>query len=247
MLTEQQNLSRLSSKEKVPTKRKRNFLCFGKKGRVEPLFLFILLLFIGLTPLSACYSGLLVIPTTDVTCNGDFLIDIQWEGWANKLREKQSILNTEFGIGDRFEFGFDFNLTETDSDHSVMFNAKYLFLETKDSSFKIACGLYNTNSNFDNIPYLVATKDFKFLRTHFGFQREYGGSVNYILGIDKITESGFQYCVDKIGGEENYLSVGIGYSKNFFSTMIGYQWPNCGGKPELVFHIIFTIPTKIKV
>jgi hypothetical protein len=196
--------------------------------------------------LSACYSGLLVIPTTDITCNGDFVIDLQWEGWANELREKQSVFNTEFGIGDRFEFGFDFNLTETDNEHSVMFNAKYLLFETKDSSFKIAAGLYNTNSNFDNIPYIIASKDFKFFRTHFGFQREYGGTINYILGIDKITESGFQICVDKIRGEENYLSFGIGYFKNCFSTMVGYQWPNCGGKPELVFHIIFTLPTRIR-
>ncbi len=247
MLYQHRNLSRLSSKEEMPTTGKRDFLCLWKNKRIEKFFLFILLLFSGLIPLSACYSGLLVVPTTDMTSNGDFVLDIQWEGWADKLREKQAILNTEFGIGDRFEFGFDFNLTETDNEHSVMFNAKILFYETKDSSFKLAGGIYNSNSNFDTIPYIVASKDFKFFRTHFGFQREYGGSVNYILGVDKITENGFQICVDKIRGEENYLSFGIGYSKNCFSTMFGYQWPNCGGKPELVFHIIFTIPTKMKV
>ncbi|MCX7830917.1 MAG: hypothetical protein N2445_07655 [Acidobacteria bacterium] len=219
----------------------------GRNYKIKEIIFCFLFVFFFLTPLSACYSGLLVIPTTDFSGNGNFVLDLQWEGWADKLIEKQSILNTEFGIGDRFEFGFDFNLRETDSDHSVMFNAKILLIETKDHSFKIAAGLYNANSSFDHLPYVVASKGFGLFRTHFGLQREYGGTINYIVGIDKITENGFQFCVDKIRGEENYLSFGVGYSKNFFSAMLGYQWPNAGGKPEIVFHIIFTIPAKMKI
>lgn len=209
-------------------------------------FVFIFF-FVFLTPLSACYSGLLVIPTTDLLGNGNFALDFQWEGWVNQFREKQSIINTEFGIGERFEFGLDFNLTETDNKHSVMFNAKILLFETRDSSFKIAGGVYNTNLEFDNLPYIIASKDFEIFRIHFGLQREYGGTINYIAGIDKITENGIQFCIDKIRGQENYLSFGIGYSKCPFSTMIGYQWPNSGGKPELVFHIIWTVPTRLKI
>ena len=188
-----------------------------------------------------CYSGLLVIPTADFSGNGNVIIDLQWEGWADQLREKQSIVNTEFGIGDKFEFGFDFNLKETDHEHSVLFNVKYLILKSEDSFIKVALGTYNLNSELDCIPYLIATIDFGFLRTHCGVQREYDGEINYILGIDKITESGFQFCADKMSGKENYLSVGVGFSKGKYSTMVGYQWPNGGGKPEIVIHLIFAL------
>lgn len=213
----------------------------GKK-----IFLLGVILIFSYFPVNmlCCYSGLLVVPTTDLSGDGNFIIDLQWEGWGNDLTEKQSILNTQLGIGEKFELGLDFNLTDTSVDDTVLFNVKYLLPDLKVKNFKIAVGFYNGNKELDFIPYLIATKEFSYLRVHAGIQREYDGNINYILGIERKTENGWQLMIDRISGDENYLSLGVGYSGGSLGFMVGCQQPNGGGKPEIVFHLFWTIPIK---
>jgi len=192
----------------------------------------------------ACYGGLLVIPTTDTAGDGNFVVDLHWEGWGEELREKHTIINTEFGVTDRFEFGIDFNLKARGAGSTPLGNAKYLLVDRGDLGLKIAGGIYNINRDGEMIPYLIVTKDFKYFRVHGGLQREYDGKTSCIAGVDKITDNGWQFCVDRISGEENYLSCGIGWAKGAMGFMGGCQWPNGGGRPELVFHVIITLPVK---
>lgn len=195
-------------------------------------------------PAFACYGGLLVIPTTDTSGDGNFVIDLHWEGWGDGLKEKHTIINTEFGITDRFEFGVDFNLKVRETGSTPLFNAKYLLVDREDWGFRLAGGIYNLNQEGEMIPYLIATKDFKYFRVHGGLQREYDGKTHCIIGLDKITGNGWQFCVDKISGDDNYLSCGIGWANDLVGFMGGCQWPNGGGKPELVFHVIITLGMK---
>ncbi len=151
-------------------------------------------------PVLGCYSGLLVVPTTDTAGEGNFLIDLHWEGWGHGMEEKQTIFNTEFGVTDRFEFGVDFNLTERETETTPLFNAKYLLVDKEDWGFRLAAGIYNLNQDGEVMPYLIATRDFKYFRVHGGVQREYDGATQYIVGVDKMTENGWQFCVDRISG-----------------------------------------------
>lgn len=201
--------------------------------------LFFCLFFLLSRDLFSCYSGLLVVPTTDITYDRVWVIDLQWEGYLRELREKQFIFNTEYGIGGNFEMGIDFNFTNRASDSVVLVNAKYLVYDR--SSLKVAVGFYNLNSEFDYIPYIISSKDLKEFRVNLGFQREYDGKINYIAGLDKTFENGIQVCIDRINGVQNYLSIGVGYSYKNSSFMVGYQWPNGGGKGEFVFHLIFNL------
>lgn len=191
-----------------------------------------------------CNGGLLVIPTTDTAGDGNFVIDLHWEGWGDGFKEKHTIINTQFGVTDRFEFGVDFNMTEREAGSTPLFNAKYILVDREDWGFKLAAGIYNLNQDGELMPYLIATKDFRYFRVHGGVQKEYGGATHYIVGVDKITENGWQLCVDRISGEENYLSCGVGWANDVLGLMGGCQWPNGGGKPELVFHVVITLGMK---
>jgi hypothetical protein len=192
------------------------------------------------TPALACYSGLTVIPTTDVVCPNAWVIDIQWLGYARALRTDQLVLNTEVGLSDRFEMGVDWDATSGPVEHRAAFNAKYVFLERGKLGVSAALGVQNVNQPFKLYPYLVVTRDWGALRVHCGLQHEEGNRRHGFFGVDRTLGGRWQLMADHTTGEMNFTSAGVGWSGRSWQVVLGAQWPNAGGAPMAIVHVIFT-------
>lgn len=218
-----------------------------RRGGSEPLrrslaALFALCMALGVAPCTkACYSGLVLIPTTDVAGAYTWVLDNQWQGYSRALRTEQLVFNTELGIGDRFEIGLDLNATSGTTDRRLLLNAKWVFFSSDRFRLRIAAGIQNMDEHFTPHPYLVATKDWGILRTHLGVQRESDGSgTNWFLGVDRILEDTWQIMADYTSGHNNYASAGAGWMGDHWQVFLGAQWPNAGGSPVVVLHVVLT-------
>lgn len=189
----------------------------------------------------ACYSGLVLIPTTDVAGAYTWVLDNQWQGYSQALRTEQLVFNTELGIGERFEIGLDLNATSGTTDRRLLLNAKWVFFSSDRFRLKIAAGVQNMDERFMPHPFLVATKDWGVLRTHLGMQRESDGSAtNWFVGVDRILEDTWQFMADYTSGQSNYASAGAGWMGRRWQVFLGAQWPNAGGSPVVVLHVVLT-------
>jgi len=190
---------------------------------------------------SACYSGLILIPTTDVAGAYVWVLDVQWQGYSKALYTEQVVLNTEFGLGDRFEIGIDVNATSDFADRRVRLNAKYVLFRSEQHKLELAVGTQNMSETFTPFPYVVASKDWGLLRTHAGVQRESESRrTNWFVGVDRTFDERWQVMADYTSGSENYASAGAGYVGKHWQLFLGAQWPNAGGPALAVIHVIFT-------
>ena len=188
----------------------------------------------------ACYSGLILIPTADVTGPLAWALDIQWQGYSSAFRTDQLIVNTEWGIGDRFEMGLDVDATSGPVEHRALFNAKYVLLRSDPRRLAVAVGLQNLNRSFNSYPYVVATKDWRIMRTHAGIQHEEDNRNRWFVGVDRALGEHWQLMADHTAGSENYSSAGVGWSGASWQVMVGGQWPNGGGSAIVVVHVVLT-------
>lgn len=209
------------------------------KGGLRTAILALLLGFLGLPAFRACYSGLVLIPTTDVTGHWMWAVDLQWQGTSHLFETGAFVVNTEVGIGDRFEAGLDFDLSEGASE-TVYFNAKYVLLKGTDGRFSAAVGIQNTTKDARSSPYAVATLDLGPFRSHVGMQRTPGADrTDPFFGIDRTFGDRWQLMADYTAGLGNFASAGVGYMRGNWQVVVGSQWPNGGGRPVVVVHVIF--------
>jgi hypothetical protein len=198
-------------------------------------------------PAWSCYSGLILIPTTDVTGAYTWAIDVQYQGYSRAFRTDALILNTEIGIGDRVEVGFDADITsQVEVERRFLLNGKVVLFRSEEKGFALAAGFTNYHSRFAPIAYVVGSKDFGVLRAHAGVQYDRDAHRwDGFVGLDRTFESGWAVMADYTGGEENYSSVGFG--KQFterFGLFLGAQWPNGGGPGVYVVHVVIAGPVK---
>ncbi len=197
---------------------------------------------LGPAPASwACYSGLVLIPTADVTGPYIWALDLQWQGYSRALRTDQLIINTEFGFGERLELGVDVDATSGSVENRALFNAKYVFVSSDAHRFAMAAGVQNVGQRFTPVFYLVATKDWGVLRTHAGVQHdEDGGRNELFMGVDRSLGERWQIMADYTAGDQNAASAGVSWMGGGWQVLLGAQWPNAGGPPVAVVHVIFT-------
>jgi hypothetical protein len=189
----------------------------------------------------ACYSGLILIPTTDVAGAYVWVLDIQWQGYSNAMRTDHLVFNTEAGVGDRLELGIDVDASSESNGRRVRFNAKYVVVRSQRCRFALAIGTQNMDQSFTPHPYIVATEDWGPFRTHAGLQREsVTHRTNWFVGLDRTFEDSWQVMADYTSGQENYASAGAGFMGKSWQVFVGAQWPNAGGPPVAVLHVIFT-------
>lgn len=194
-------------------------------------------------PAAACYSGLLIIPTADVTCPWTFSLDLQYEGSRSAFYTDALVLNTEFGLGEHIEVGVDFDL-HPEAEHRVLLNGKWVFLRSEKHRFGAAVGFANMDPRFETYPYLVLTKDFGPLRVHLGVQHEDHRKNHAFVGVDRSFEGGWQIMADHTRGDHNWTSVGAGRCCQGWGLYLGAQWPNGGGAGRAVAHLTWTTPLK---
>lgn len=189
----------------------------------------------------ACYSGLVLIPTTDVTGNLQWSLDLQWQGYSRVLKTDQFVINTEVGLGDRFEAGVDVDASPGQVGRRVLLNGKYVFLKSERFGFSSALGVQNLDSRFSPQPYVVCTKSWGTFRAHLGVLRESDGMGHHgFFGADWTVAERWQFMADHTAGPGNFSSAGVAWVGQGWQILAGAQWPNGGGRPLAVIHVILT-------
>ena len=199
----------------------------------------VILLAICSFPAFGCYSGLMLIPTAETVGANQYGLDAQLDGVYPALKEDLRMLNTEFGIGERFEAGVDFDLSE-DAPTRLLLNAKYLLSQDAKTRPALAVGFCNMGRHIRTIPYLVATHDFKILRGHLGIIRTEEDD-SWFAGADREIAPKLTLMADYTSGKSNFSSLGIGYEfTENLSLSAGILFPNTSGDEQrFTFHLAY--------
>jgi hypothetical protein len=212
------------------------------RGTIYRIVAYVVLGLVGalgpMQAVEACYSGLIIIPTADVTGPYTWALDLQWQGSSRFFKTDQLVLNTELGLGERFEVGIDIDATSSPVERRVLLNAKYVFFNSDKHRFAVAVGVQNMTQQFTPFPFVVATKDWGVLRTHLGIQHERDDNRNnWFVGVDRTFQQKCQVMADYTAGELNFASAGLGWIGDRWQVFLGAQWPNAGGAPLVVLHV----------
>lgn len=183
----------------------------------------------------ACYSGLAMIPTADMVEQGQYSIELQFDGDTGGGNEVR-ILNTQAGITSRFEAGIDCDFTDGTA---FMLNAKYIAVTAKDRRPAVAVGICNFGDEMNANLYAVATGDVGDLRGHMGLIGTEGNCRPFV-GLDKDVNEQVTLMADYTSGSENSSSVGFNCQFNDrVGIMAGIIFPNAGGDAGYTVHLVF--------
>lgn len=209
-----------------------------KQGIAFAAFVSLVLLCPGLA--HACYTGLTVIPTADVVAPEGYGMEIQCDGSFAKADSDTRVLNTEFGLMQRFEGGADIDLHERSSSRAVL-NAKYVLVPARKSNAAVAVGICNVGQNVRSSPYVVATLGFAAFRAHLGTV-EIAGNRRWFVGADRAVSRKLTLVADYTSGPENFASAGFSYQFDpRFGLMVGAEIPNAGGNdPRFTIHFVMS-------
>jgi hypothetical protein len=192
-------------------------------------------------PAFACYSGLTIVPTADVTGANTYGLELQFDGDVPTPAPDTRILNTELGFGDRFEAGVDFDLSE-DADPRTLVNAKYQLSRNTEGTKLLALGVCSVGSGLRASPYAVGTRDYGTFRGHLGLIRTDEADRAFV-GVDKALDDRITAMLDYTAGDESYSSVGISYQHDDrFGVLAGLQFPNAGGETLFTVHLVLSGP-----
>lgn len=161
------------------------------------------------------------------------------DGTTNKLKGDTYIINTQFGLTDRFEFGTDLDLSDN-TDTRMLFNGKYVAIQSNDGKQRLAVGIFNAGKDFVSSPYIVGTKDFNFVRGHLGIIG-IGGKSQWFAGTDYQINDKLSVMADYTNGDENFSSVGLSYQcAEHFGLLAGAQFPNVDGNTRFTLHFVIS-------
>lgn len=189
-------------------------------------------------PAFATYSGLLIIPTAETVGADQYSIEVQMDGDVSEATADGWLLNTQFGFGERFEAGLDFDLSShVDEGARLLLNWKYLPLVDNRRRFCVAIGVFNTHPQHRSTPYLVTTWDASLLRVHGGLQR-CDGTAHWLVGADRAFDR-LTLMADYTEGSENFASAGFNYQfSDVIGLMAGLLFPNDGSKTGFTIHLV---------
>ncbi|HEX2948085.1 MAG TPA: hypothetical protein VHV83_00705 [Armatimonadota bacterium] len=174
-----------------------------------------------------------MIPTAETVGANQFLLAMQDDGRLHHSTCDTNIFNSEFGIGNRFEAGVDFDFDE-DADTNALFNAKYIVYRNSSETSSLALGVNNVGNHLIASPYAVASQDLKLLRCHTGII-DCDGTPQWLFGIDKDVSSQFNLCADYITGADNATTIGANYQfSDVLGIFIGCMSPNPGSDSRAV-------------
>jgi len=194
-------------------------------------------------PAHACYSGLTIIPTAETLGEGYYGIEPELDGRLGSRTVETRLLNTEIGIGRRFEAGVDFDLSK-DAPTGLLLNAKWLVAEGGERKPAVALGICNVGRHVVSSPYVVGTQQLGArLRGHAGVIGVEGDSHPFV-GLDSEIAPGVVAMADYTEGSDSFSSLGVGWEMGGpWSAMAALQLPNTRGEETLfTVHLVFTAP-----
>jgi hypothetical protein len=190
-------------------------------------------------PAQACYSGLLLIPTADLTPPGTCVLDLQADGPVPDRHVDLKLINTEFGLTDRLEAGIDFDVSKN-ADTDAILNAKYVLATYHGGAGAVAVGVCNMGNRLKANPYLVASQDLKALRGHAGIIRIEKHD-RWFVGADTAVTEKVTLMGDYINGKGNYSSAGVNYAiSDRLAVLGGLEFPNDGGATRFTVQLVIT-------
>jgi hypothetical protein len=196
----------------------------------------VLILVVLAMPAFGCYSGLLVIPTTDVVAEDEYSVELQYD-FQTPIDSDTSVtfLNAELGVAKNLELGLDVDLSNS-ADKVVLANGKYSFSLGNNGKTQAAVGTSTLNSRFKSIPYIVAGTELGFGRVFLGGTRSDGRS-NWFVGTDHALNAKTTLMADYTSGRENFWSVAGNYQfTDNFGVLAGVEVPN-DGSGDLIYSV----------
>ncbi|MCL5104642.1 MAG: hypothetical protein M1133_11105 [Armatimonadetes bacterium] len=196
------------------------------------------MLLAGNPPACACYSGLLIIPTTDTVTPGAFSVELQTDGTVPGRSVTTRLLNTQFGVSDRLEAGLDIDLS-TEADQKLLPNFKYLVFGNNDGELSGAVGVCSIQPTVGNDPYVVIGRTWGACRLFSGALRA-NGTGRWFAGADYKLNRHLTLMADFTNGGENYSSFGFNYQfDKRFAIMAGAEFPNVSGDTLFTIHFVY--------
>ncbi|MHB9038817.1 MAG: hypothetical protein ACYC64_19415 [Armatimonadota bacterium] len=147
-----------------------------------------------------------LIPIVDTQPAGTVSLDFyNATVWSSTGSAPISLVATEYGIGNKFEMGFDPVLS---SGSTVLINGKFRFFDETRLRPAAAIGVQNTGPNLSSQPYIVACKTFTSARLHFGVIGD-EGTARAMLGVSRQYGELFTLQSDYMSGSGNWFTLGF--------------------------------------
>jgi hypothetical protein len=208
------------------------------KSWAATLALLTVVLALGSGPGHACFTGLTVIPTSEVMDRGDYGIELQYDGVFASAGDEARVVNTEFGLARNLEAGVDFDLSP-DSEARVLLNAKYRLFAPEDNPASFAIGVCNVGHGSKSSPYLVGSYALKQANAHLGLVRS-EGATRWFSGVDYALTDQMSLYGDYTSGDESFASIGGSYQfSDRYGLMAGVLLPNASDEAtEFKVHFV---------
>ncbi len=180
---------------------------------------------------SACYSGLVIMPTVDRVGENTYSLEYQMDGSISGRRADTHILNTQVGLGSRAEIGVDFDLSDR-AETRAMLNAKLTLVSSPKQKYEVAAGVYNVGRHLKACPYVVGAHNCCDSRLHLGLVK-IENKARWMIGADHPLNERVTLMADWTNGNENAASVGMNYViSDSVSLLAGVYLPNASGEDE---------------
>ena len=182
-------------------------------------------------------TGLTVIPTAETIGPGQYEVELEHDQAVADLGTAQ-LLNTVVGIGDRFEWGLDYDIGG-DGATMVLGSAKYVLASGNQGRSAASSGSSNAGAHIKPSPFVVALQDFGLCRAHLGTMRIEAKS-RWLGGLDTALGDRWTFAADYTSGTENFSSVGANCEfSDRLSVLVGVLFPNSGGGSVFTVHLTF--------
>jgi hypothetical protein len=187
----------------------------------------------------AATFGLLLIPTADTVGANQYQLQFELDGSLSQASTQYWFLDTEFGLGDRWELGVDINLRQSPSPR-VFANWKYTFAPVGLGRVGVAVGVDNWDEKPATGPYALTTTDFGPVRITAGTTYLFG-SQRLLTGIDTGFRHRLTWVADYISGPSLFTSFGANYViSDSLQIQAGVVLPNSGGGTLFTIQVALT-------
>ena len=184
--------------------------------------------FLAAGPAFPAATGLLLIPTADTIGAKEYQLQLEIDGSTSPAATQYWFLDTEAGLGEKWELGVDINLAMSPRPR-VLADFKYAFASVDPGRVGGAVGIDTWDERLLSGPYVLGTADLGPIRFTTGGTYLYGAG-RLMAGIDTGFRHRLTWMADYVSGAGFFSSVGVNYSAGRdVQVQAGLVFPNNGG------------------
>ncbi len=204
----------------------------------------LILVIAASSPCQAAPSGLTLIPTGDVLGVGEACVEYQVDGpLPMGSGPDASLINTQFGVGNRAEAGLDFDFS-AEAETGVIANGK-LVIRPLEDGIGMCLGVYGVGENLSPGSYAVATLPCGRVRLHAGVQWAPEETQGF-GAVDYTVSDAVQLWAEYLAGNEGAWAVSLAYQLSCtWGISVGLQRPNAPEAHDTYsLHLGCVLPTE---